>query len=89
MAASKSDLVAASKLLSLVLRHDPAALGLTLDPEGWVTVADLVANSSGKLTDPLIRQIKAIRLRSIWACKPPSRLTSCSMAPPMAQSRRS
>lgn len=57
MAASKSDLVAASKLLSLVLRHDPAALGLTLDPEGWVTVADLVANSSGKLTDPLIRQI--------------------------------
>ncbi len=57
MAASKSVPVAASKLLSLVLRHDPAALGLTLDPEGWVTVADLVSNSSGKLTDPLIRQI--------------------------------
>lgn len=28
----------ASKLLSLVLRHDPAHVGLTLDPNGWVDV---------------------------------------------------
>jgi putative RNA 2'-phosphotransferase len=27
-----------SKLLSLVLRHDPAHVGLTLDPNGWVDV---------------------------------------------------
>ncbi|MGB5869273.1 MAG: RNA 2'-phosphotransferase, partial [Albidovulum sp.] len=51
------DLVRASKLLSLVLRHDPGALGLSLDPEGWVSVQELVVNSDGRLTDALVRQI--------------------------------
>ena len=32
-----------SKLLSLVLRHDPARMGLVLDPAGWVSVGDLLA----------------------------------------------
>ena len=31
-----------SKFLSYVLRHDPDALGLTLDPGGWVEVETLV-----------------------------------------------
>ncbi|AHJ98594.1 RNA 2'-phosphotransferase [Hymenobacter swuensis] len=31
-----------SKLLSLVLRHDPAHLGLTLDEQGWVGVEELL-----------------------------------------------
>lgn len=31
-----------SKLLSLVLRHDPAQLGLTLDEQGWVSVDELL-----------------------------------------------
>ena len=31
-----------SKLLSLVLRHDPAHLGLTLDEQGWVSVEELL-----------------------------------------------
>lgn len=31
-----------SKRLSLVLRHDPASVGLTLDPAGWVRVDDLL-----------------------------------------------
>lgn len=31
-----------SKLLSLVLRHDPARLGLTLDAAGWVPVPELL-----------------------------------------------
>jgi putative RNA 2'-phosphotransferase len=31
-----------SKLLSLVLRHDPARVGITLDPAGWVPVSDLI-----------------------------------------------
>lgn len=32
-----------SKFLSLVLRHDPQAAGITLDAAGWVSVADLLA----------------------------------------------
>lgn len=32
-----------SKFLSLHLRHQPAALGLTLEEGGWVPVADLLA----------------------------------------------
>ncbi|MBC6698221.1 RNA 2'-phosphotransferase [Hymenobacter sp. BT190] len=34
-----------SKLLSLVLRHDPAHLGLTLDEQGWVGVDVLLAQA--------------------------------------------
>jgi putative RNA 2'-phosphotransferase len=33
----------ASKFLSKHLRHDPAAIGLTLDPAGWVPVPRLLA----------------------------------------------
>lgn len=32
-----------SKLLSLALRHDPTALGLTLDAQGWANVSDVLA----------------------------------------------
>lgn len=35
--------VKVSKFLSLVLRHDPAAAGLTLDEGGWVPVTALMA----------------------------------------------
>jgi putative RNA 2'-phosphotransferase len=37
------DAVRRSKRLSLVLRHRPASVGLTLDPAGWVAVPDLLA----------------------------------------------
>lgn len=32
-----------SKFLSLVLRHEPEKIGLTLDPAGWVSVDQLLA----------------------------------------------
>jgi putative RNA 2'-phosphotransferase len=32
-----------SKFLSFVLRHNPQAIGITLDPEGWVPVDELLA----------------------------------------------
>ncbi len=32
-----------SKFLSFVLRHDPKAIGITLDAEGWVPVDELLA----------------------------------------------
>jgi putative RNA 2'-phosphotransferase len=31
-----------SKLLSLVLRHEPEYIGLTLDTEGWAHVPELL-----------------------------------------------
>ncbi len=39
-----------SKFLSLVLRHDPATIGLTLDEAGWADVDELLAklSKSGK-----------------------------------------
>jgi len=44
------DLIQQSKFLSLVLRHDPAAAGVTLDPEGRVDVDDLIAGFPLPLT---------------------------------------
>jgi putative RNA 2'-phosphotransferase len=35
--------VAASRYLSYVLRHHPEAIGITLDPAGWVDIAALLA----------------------------------------------
>jgi putative RNA 2'-phosphotransferase len=35
-----------SKYLSLVLRHNPAAAGVTLDAEGWVGVEDLLEGAA-------------------------------------------
>jgi putative RNA 2'-phosphotransferase len=40
---AKSEAVRRSKFLSLVLRHDPATIGLVLDPAGWVDVDVLLA----------------------------------------------
>nr|GAT45556.1 phosphate acetyltransferase [Mycena chlorophos] len=43
-------LIATSKFLSLVLRHKPEAIGLSLDPHGWADLRELVrlANASGR-----------------------------------------
>ncbi|MCB2127150.1 MAG: RNA 2'-phosphotransferase [Rhodobacteraceae bacterium] len=37
-----------SKFLSLVLRHDPGAAGVTLDPEGWVDLDALIVGAASK-----------------------------------------
>lgn len=39
-----------SRFLSLVLRHDPGRIGLVLDAQGWVAVADLLARLPFALT---------------------------------------
>jgi putative RNA 2'-phosphotransferase len=43
------DPVQLSKFLSFVLRHKPAAIGLTLSQDGWVDIVDLIdkANAAG------------------------------------------
>lgn len=40
--------VQASKFLSLLLRHDPAEIGLVLSPDGWARVSDLVELTQGR-----------------------------------------
>jgi putative RNA 2'-phosphotransferase len=55
-------LIGMSKFLSLVLRHKPEAIGLTLDANGWADVEELItrANQQGKqLTRPLLEKIVA------------------------------
>ncbi|MEW6129953.1 MAG: RNA 2'-phosphotransferase [Acidobacteriota bacterium] len=39
----RKDLIRVSKFLSLVLRHKPEKIGITLDDAGWVEVATLLA----------------------------------------------
>jgi putative RNA 2'-phosphotransferase len=49
-----------SKFLSYVLRHEPQAIGLTLDTEGWADINALIdcANKSGKTLDRnLLQQV--------------------------------
>lgn len=51
-----------SKFLSFVLRHQPDAIGITLDREGWVDISTLItaAANDGKQLDPdLIRAVVA------------------------------
>ncbi len=53
-------LVPTSKFLSLVLRHKPETIGLTLDAEGWADLDELIALASrgGRhLTRELIEQV--------------------------------
>lgn len=47
------DLVEASNFLSFVLRHQPDAIGISLDREGWADIASLIAAASaaGKRID--------------------------------------
>jgi len=58
--AEDAALTAASKFLAYVLRHDPAAIGITLDGGGWVAVDELVtaAGRHGRpLPAELLRQV--------------------------------
>ena len=57
------ELISTSKFLSLVLRHHPETIGISLDEQGWVEIDDLLAaaNRSGKkltrrLLDRVVRE---------------------------------
>lgn len=55
-----ADLVKVSKFLSLILRHQPEAIGLTLDENGWTGIDDLIrlADLKGdRLTRPLLERL--------------------------------
>lgn len=42
----RKSLVSKSKFVSLVLRHDPGLIGLTLDANGWADVHELVSKAA-------------------------------------------
>jgi putative RNA 2'-phosphotransferase len=55
-----ADLTAASKFLSWVLRHDPAAIGLRLDDGGWADISALLAAAARHgqpLSKDMLRQV--------------------------------
>lgn len=52
---SEKETTCRGKLLSLVLRHDPARIGISLDEQGWVVVPDLLAQLA-KHQQPLTMQ---------------------------------
>ncbi|UXU90888.1 RNA 2'-phosphotransferase [Burkholderia sp. S-53] len=40
------DAIGISKYLSYLLRHEPQAIGLQLDPEGWADIGELIAGAA-------------------------------------------
>lgn len=50
-------LTTASKFLSYVLRHKPDAVGLTLDPEGWANIEDLITKADIPLDLGLLHEV--------------------------------
>ena len=49
-----------SKLMSLVLRHKPEEIGLTLDENGWANVEELISKINAKginVTNDIIREV--------------------------------
>ena len=53
---NSSSLVTAGKFMSLVLRHQPEAIGLSLDARGWALIEDLVRLSQNSRS-PLTREV--------------------------------
>ena len=57
-----NNLVKTSKFLSLVLRHRPETIGLSLDAQGWADLDDLIARAAARgqsLTRDLIARVVA------------------------------
>lgn len=49
-----------SKFLSYVLRHNPAAIGIALDSEGWAQINELIIGAKAigrRLTPEIIHSI--------------------------------
>lgn len=45
-----------SKFLSYILRHQPETIGITLDPDGWVNIDNLIMQAN-QHTEPLTREL--------------------------------
>jgi putative RNA 2'-phosphotransferase len=59
---ANDSLTATSKFLSFVLRHEPGAIGLTLDAQGWADIDELLARCAAHgrpLTRALLERVVA------------------------------
>lgn len=59
---SDKDIKRTSKFMSLVLRHHPEAIGLTLDANGWADIEEMIAcaNAAGRrLTRDMVDEVVA------------------------------
>lgn len=56
----KDPLRSASKFLSLILRHDPSAAGVTLDAHGWIAVDELLAGMAAVGTTLTVSDLERI-----------------------------
>ncbi len=75
------ELVRTSKFLSLVLRHKPDEIGLTLDANGWADVDELIrlADLRGvRLTRPLLERVVADNDKKRFAFSDDGRLVRAS-----------
>lgn len=66
-----------SKFIALVLRHDPGAAKLTLSPEGWAKVNDLIAGCRAKgfeVTPALLAELVAADEKGRYVLSPDGQL---------------
>lgn len=56
----KKELIRISKFLSYVLRHNPAAIGLQLNEEGWAWVDELISCAARKGRNIALEQLKEV-----------------------------
>ena len=66
-----------SKFLSLILRHNPGKIGLTLDEEGWAEVDELMRLAQGRgphLSRELIEEVVATNDKQRFALSEDGRL---------------
>ena len=69
---TQDPLVSTSRFLSLVLRHQPEVIGLTLDPQGWADIDTLIALAASKrrLDRDLIARVVAGNDKQRFAISP-------------------
>lgn len=57
---SSSGMVRVSKLMSLILRHEPERFGIVLDPEGYTPLEDLVRALKTSIPDVEIEDVRRV-----------------------------
>lgn len=54
---NKHDIKRISKFLSLILRHRPELINLTLDENGWANVEDILSNKKQRINLPQLQEV--------------------------------
>jgi len=49
-----------SKFLSFILKHNPQSIGLQLNAEGWLNIADLIKNANANSKSITLEQVQTI-----------------------------